>query len=126
VGAGSTAALARVPAPARLVARYGTEAPAVLAGNGGTDEVAAGVTEAELRWGVRHEGALDEGDLLDRRTRIGLVRSDRDRALAAARRALRTPPAPPAPHAPHAPPAPHALQANPPGGTKSVRRERES
>ena len=28
-----------------------------------------------------HEGALDAGDLLDRRTRIGLVASDREAAL---------------------------------------------
>ena len=46
------------------------------------------VTGAELLWAVRHEGALDEGDLLDRRTRIGLVAADRERALPAARRAL--------------------------------------
>ncbi len=31
------------------------------------------VTGAELLWAVCHEGALDESDLLDRRTRIGLV-----------------------------------------------------
>jgi glycerol-3-phosphate dehydrogenase len=34
---------------------------------------------------VRHEGALDEGDLLDRRTRVGLVPADRERALPVAR-----------------------------------------
>ncbi|EST38977.1 hypothetical protein N566_04515 [Streptomycetaceae bacterium MP113-05] len=87
IGAGSAAMLARVPAPARLVARYGTEAPAVL-GSGAATEVAAGVTEAELAWAVRCEGALDEADVLDRRTRIGLVPVDRDRALRAARAAL--------------------------------------
>jgi glycerol-3-phosphate dehydrogenase len=43
---------------------------------------------AELAWAVRHEGALDEGDLLDRRTRVGLVAADREAALPAARRAL--------------------------------------
>jgi glycerol-3-phosphate dehydrogenase len=37
---------------------------------------------------VRHEGAVDESDLLDRRTRIGLVPGDRRAALAAAGRAL--------------------------------------
>jgi glycerol-3-phosphate dehydrogenase len=47
------------------------------------------VTEAELVWAVRHEGALDEDDLLDRRTRIGLVPADRAAALSSARRALR-------------------------------------
>jgi len=43
------------------------------------------VTGAELLWAVRHEGALDVDDLLDRRTRIGLRPVDRTRALAAAR-----------------------------------------
>jgi glycerol-3-phosphate dehydrogenase len=94
VGAAGPEALAGVPAPARLVARYGTEAPAVLAGAAGDPAllapVAAGldVTGAELAWAVRHEGALDEADLLDRRTRIGLVPADRRLALPAARRAL--------------------------------------
>lgn len=46
------------------------------------------VTGAELLWAVRHEGALDEADLLDRRTRIGLVPADRDAALDAAREVL--------------------------------------
>ena len=48
------------------------------------------VTRAELLWAVRHEGALDEGDLLDRRTRIGLVPVDRVVALDFAREALAT------------------------------------
>lgn len=42
------------------------------------------VTGAELAWAVLHEGALDADDLLDRRTRIGLVASDREAALPAA------------------------------------------
>jgi len=52
--------------------------------------VAAGVpvTMAELLWGVTHEGALDADDLLDRRTRIGLVPADRELAVGAAERAL--------------------------------------
>jgi glycerol-3-phosphate dehydrogenase len=41
-----------------------------------------------LLWAVRHEGALDVADLLDRRTRIGLVAADRERAVPAAERAL--------------------------------------
>jgi glycerol-3-phosphate dehydrogenase len=45
-------------------------------------------TMAELVWGVTHEGALDVGDLLDRRTRIGLVPADRQRAVGAAEQAL--------------------------------------
>ena len=38
---------------------------------------ARGVTAQELRWGVRVEGALTVDDLLDRRTRLGLVEADR-------------------------------------------------
>ena len=34
---------------------------------------------AELVFALRHEGALDAGDVLDRRTRIGLVPRDRER-----------------------------------------------
>jgi glycerol-3-phosphate dehydrogenase len=94
VGAAALETITTVPAPARLVARYGTEAPALLAL---ADEdprlaepVAEGltVTGAELVWAVRHEGARTEADLLDRRTRIGLVAEDRERALPAARALL--------------------------------------
>ncbi|NRQ30539.1 FAD-dependent oxidoreductase [Nonomuraea sp. NN258] len=80
-----------VPAgvPARLAARYGAEAAAVRALAEAYPEPAGlGITTGELLWSVRHEGALDEGDLLDRRTRIGLVAGDRAAALAAAREAL--------------------------------------
>ncbi len=94
VGAASRDELAAIRAPRRLVRRYGTEAPAVAA-LGEEDErlldpVAPGVqvTTAELVWAVRHEGALDESDLLDRRTRVGLVPLDREAALPKARRAL--------------------------------------
>jgi glycerol-3-phosphate dehydrogenase len=94
VGAASPARLARVAGPMRLIGRYGAEAPAVLA-LGAEDPgllrpVADGVevTGAELLWAVRHEGALDEDDLLDRRTRVGLVPADRALALPAARAAL--------------------------------------
>ncbi|MEV5912406.1 glycerol-3-phosphate dehydrogenase/oxidase [Streptomyces chartreusis] len=94
VGAASPNALGSLRAPRRLVQRYGTEAPAVQAL--GTEDprlaepVLAGhpVTGAELLWAVRHEGALDEADLLDRRTRIGLVPADRDAALDVAREVL--------------------------------------
>ncbi|WP_269858295.1 glycerol-3-phosphate dehydrogenase/oxidase [Streptomyces sp. RPT161] len=94
VGAASRASLAAVPAPRRLIARYGTEAAAIHA-LGESDPrlrepVADGVpvTRAELLWAVRHEGALDESDLLDRRTRVGLVPADRVAALDAAREVL--------------------------------------
>ena len=54
------------------------------------EPVAAGtdITAAELRFAVRHEGALDDADLLDRRTRIGLSAAAREEALPAARTAL--------------------------------------
>ncbi|MBQ0999426.1 glycerol-3-phosphate dehydrogenase/oxidase [Streptomyces sp. RK62] len=94
VGAASPTALAAVRAPRRLVQRYGTEAAAVHAlgtSNPRLNEpVLAGhpVTAAELLWAVRHEGALDASDLLDRRTRIGLIPADRTAAMDAVREAL--------------------------------------
>lgn len=89
VGAAAPYVLAAVRAPQRLVSRYGTEAPAVhaLATQDPllAEPVLEGhpVTRAELLWAVRHEGALDAGDLLDRRTRIGVVPEDRAVALRA-------------------------------------------
>lgn len=75
--------------PARLVERYGCEAAAVHdLVRAHPEEVGLGITKGELLWSVLHEGALDEGDLLDRRTRIGLVPEDREAALPAARDAL--------------------------------------
>ena len=93
VGAADRDTLARVAAPARLVARYGTEATAVVADvppelrgpiEGGLD-----ITPAELWFAVRHEGALDADDLLQRRTRIGLIPADLALARPAADEALR-------------------------------------
>ncbi|MFF4413969.1 glycerol-3-phosphate dehydrogenase/oxidase [Streptosporangium sp. NPDC001559] len=78
--------------PGRLAERYGSEAAAVQALTREDPALAeplpTGVTRAELVWAVRHEGALDVDDLLDRRTRIGLVAEDRAVALPAARAAL--------------------------------------
>ncbi len=94
VGADSPAELARVPAPAWLVRRFGVEAADVVALAAGDPEllrpIAPGIaiTPAELRFSVQVEGALDVDDLLDRRTRIGLVARDRERALPAALAAL--------------------------------------
>jgi glycerol-3-phosphate dehydrogenase len=94
VGAASPHALTAVRAPRRLVRRYGIEADTVHALGAGDprlrEPVLPGhpVTRAELLWAVRHEGALDESDLLDRRTRIGLVPADRAAAWEAAREAL--------------------------------------
>ena len=45
-------------------------------------------TLAELVFGITHEGAADVDDLLDRRTRIGLVPADREAALPLAERAF--------------------------------------
>jgi len=75
-----------VDAPARLIARYGSEAPTIAAlGELDPDlaqPVAPGleVTAAEVVWAVRHEGALDADDVLHRRTRIGLVPRDLEAA----------------------------------------------
>jgi glycerol-3-phosphate dehydrogenase len=83
VGAADRSTLSTVDAPARLVFRYGTEAGRVAAAGaldpGLAVPVADGsmVTAAEVVWAVRHEGALDAADVLDRRTRIGLVPADR-------------------------------------------------
>jgi len=106
VGAAPRHVLSRIEAPERLVRRFGTEAPLVVAAatvviqRGGVDVATARadavapiaknipVTMAELLWGVTHEGALDLDDLLDRRTRIGLVPEDRAAAEPAARHAL--------------------------------------
>ena len=82
--------------PKSLVARYGGEAPAVLSSARCArpgDPVAEGidVTRAEFEFAVTREGALDAGDILDRRTRIGLVAADRERAAAAAEEMLAPP-----------------------------------
>ncbi|MQY10492.1 Glycerol-3-phosphate dehydrogenase 1 [Streptomyces sp. RB5] len=88
VGAAAPERLAALDAPWRLVRRYGTEAPAVHALGAAPVVPGHATTVGELLWAVRHEGALDEADLLDRRTRIGLVPDDREAALPAAREAL--------------------------------------
>jgi glycerol-3-phosphate dehydrogenase len=71
--------------PAALVSRYGGRSAEVVERATVTDPlgaIAAGidVTRAEVEYAVTHEGALDASDVLDRRTRIGLVRADADRA----------------------------------------------
>jgi len=75
--------------PASLVARYGAEAANVVAAatcERPTEPVAHGidVTRAEFEYAVSHEGALDIADILDRRTRIGLVPRDRERVVSVA------------------------------------------
>lgn len=79
--------------PGSLIARYGAEAPNVIASAGcerPTAPVAEGidVTRAEFEYAVTHEGAMTVDDILDRRTRIGLVASDRARAAAVAEELL--------------------------------------
>ena len=100
LGAASPAELAAVEAPPRLLRRFGAEAPAVLAEAVARHRprqaellapLAPGIpaTLAELVFGITHEGARTVEDLLDRRTRIGLVPADRElRRAGAAERAL--------------------------------------
>ncbi len=99
LGAAPRPELAELELPTRLVRRFGTDAELVLADardvTGLDDDellapVAPGVpvTLAELVFGVTHEGAADVDDLLDRRTRVGLIPADRELALPAARRAM--------------------------------------
>ena len=103
VGAAETAALARIagelstiPAvreigpetSARLVARYGTEAPAVVALGaelGLLRPLVPGRSflESEVVWAARHELALSLDDVLARRTRLAQELPDRGAAIAA-------------------------------------------
>jgi glycerol-3-phosphate dehydrogenase len=81
------------------VRRYGADAGLVLADARAVSGLAEAelvapvadgvpVTLAELVFGVTHEGAHDVADLLDRRTRVGLVGADRVAAEPAAERAI--------------------------------------
>lgn len=78
--------------PESLVTRYGHEAPKVVATATVPDPLGkvAGldVTRAEFEYAVTHEGAMTVGDILDRRTRIGLVAADRVAAVPFAREVL--------------------------------------
>lgn len=86
VGATSRDSLSSIEAPQRLVARYGTEARRVAALGAVDPELArplhadTSVTAAEVVWAVRHEGALNSEDVLNRRTRLGLVPESAERA----------------------------------------------
>ncbi|MCU1697955.1 MAG: glycerol-3-phosphate dehydrogenase [Mycobacterium sp.] len=78
-----------VELPSSLVARYGAEAPNVIASascDRPTEPVADGidVTRAEFEYAVTHEGAMSVDDIVDRRTRIGLVDTDRERVVTVA------------------------------------------
>ncbi|WP_434084996.1 glycerol-3-phosphate dehydrogenase/oxidase [Mycobacterium paraterrae] len=79
--------------PESLVLRYGAEAANVLATatcDRPAEPVADGidVTRAEFEYAVTHEGALTVDDIVDRRTRIGLVAADRERVIAVAEELL--------------------------------------
>ena len=49
------------------------------------------MTRAEFEYAVTHECALDVDDILDRRTRIGLVPCDRERVVTVAEEFLALP-----------------------------------
>ena len=97
VGAAAPSALRSVAAPERLVRRYGTEAPAVVALADGRPELLEPLGDgvpacaAELLWAVRHELALTTEDLVDRRVRLGLVPEWRDAGVVAASALVGTP-----------------------------------
>ncbi|MGP4021079.1 glycerol-3-phosphate dehydrogenase/oxidase [Saccharopolyspora sp. 5N708] len=86
VGAAPRRHLTDIEATARLVGKYGTEAARVAALAELDPELAEPVapglllTAAEVLWAVRHEGALDADDVLDRRSRVGLNPADRESA----------------------------------------------
>ena len=91
--------VARGEADPRLVRRFGTDAGLVLrtaretTGLSDRELLAPASPEvrvnlAELVFGVTHEGAADLDDLLDRRTRVGLIPADRHLVEPLARQAL--------------------------------------
>ncbi|MGK2851217.1 MAG: glycerol-3-phosphate dehydrogenase/oxidase [Candidatus Limnocylindrales bacterium] len=80
-------AAAHPEAAARLVARHGTHAPAVVALGGELDLLRPLVPgrpflEAEVAWAVRHELALSVDDVLSRRLRLSPELADRGAAVA--------------------------------------------
>ncbi|MDR7189172.1 MULTISPECIES: glycerol-3-phosphate dehydrogenase/oxidase [Microbacterium] len=83
VGAWPRHRLGEIAAAPRLVRRFGAEAPYAAALPTGP-AAACGVTAQEFQWGVAVEGALSIADLLDRRTRLGLVETDREQSTDAA------------------------------------------
>jgi glycerol-3-phosphate dehydrogenase len=79
--------------PESLVLRYGAEAANVIAAatcERPADPVADGidVTRAEFEYAITHEGALTVDDIVDRRTRVGLVAADRERVVGVAENLL--------------------------------------
>ncbi|GAB2745207.1 glycerol-3-phosphate dehydrogenase/oxidase [Amycolatopsis magusensis] len=104
VGAAPRSRLSTVDAPRRLVVKYGTEAPRIAAigelDPALAEPVFAGseISGAEVVWAIRNEGALDVDDVLERRTRLGLVPADasaaRERVADLVDRSLRGLPSP--------------------------------
>ena len=99
LGAAPSWVLSGVAGDPRLVRRFGTDAKLVLenavALTGlSTSELLAPVADgvpatlAEFVFAVTHEGAASVEDILDRRTRIGLIAADAEAARPAAERAL--------------------------------------
>ena len=80
--------------PASLVSRFGYEAPKVVSTcpvDRPLEKVAGlDITRAEFAYAVTHEGAMTVDDILDRRTRVGLVKKDRDAALPTAQEMIDT------------------------------------
>ncbi len=71
VGATARERLARIDAPARLIAKYGTEAVQVAKLD--PARLHTDLTVAEVIWAFEHEGALHAEDVLHRRSRVGLI-----------------------------------------------------
>ncbi|GGK64014.1 glycerol-3-phosphate dehydrogenase/oxidase [Nocardia camponoti] len=94
VGAVAGADRDAIDAPAVLIDRYGTDAREIVelwsTDPSSREAVAPGidVTAAEFTFAVTNELATTVDDLLDRRTRIGLVREDREAAVPAAEKAI--------------------------------------
>ena len=94
VGALPRHRLATLRAAPWLVARHGGEAPRVAALAAADAWAARPVVDglpylrAELQHAITHEGAVTAADLVDRRTRIGLVPADREAALPVAEESL--------------------------------------
>ena len=79
--------------PESLLLRFGAEAANVIATatcERPAEPVADGidVTRAEFEYAITHEGALTVDDIVDRRTRIGLVAGDRERVTGVAEELL--------------------------------------
>ena len=94
VGAAGPDVLAGVNAPDRLVAKYGTEAPAVVDLGASVPALASPVadgtevTGAEFVFGVHAEGAITVDDVLERRSRLSLTPLVADAARPAAEAAF--------------------------------------